>query len=374
MSSVDGLPAWRGGLADLMPAVAAGFGVPGARDVLGLPRADRVVVVLVDGLGARLVDAHAELAPTMAAMAARAHGALRTTFPSTTATALGSFGTGLPPGGHGLMGTAFLLPETDAVLQPLGWRDEPHPLAVQPEPTVLERLEASGVAVSTVSAAAYATSGLTRAVLRGGRYLGADDDAARLAALREALAPDRAVVYLYIGELDRTGHIHGVDSEEWRGVLGAVDALMAAVVDIAPAGTAVHVTADHGMLDVPDAARVDLDGRPDLAAGVHVLAGEPRARHVYAEPGRAAAVLGRWRDELGDAALVVGRDEAEASGWFGEVDPELAARIGDVVAVPRDGRTLVSARTDSLVSSLRGQHGGLDDVEVAIPLLTAVAG
>ena len=32
----------------------------------------------------------------------------------------------------------------------------------------------------------------------------------------------------------------------------------------------------------------------------------------------------------------------------------------------------MSARTDSLVSSLRGQHGGLDDIEVAIPLLTAV--
>ena len=104
MPDVPTAPAFRGALADVLPSVAAGFGVPACRDTLGLGAADRVVVLLVDGLGQRLLESHAALAPTLAALAADAVP-LRTTFPSTTATALASFGTGLPPGAHGLVGT-----------------------------------------------------------------------------------------------------------------------------------------------------------------------------------------------------------------------------------------------------------------------------
>ncbi len=363
-----------GSIADVLPSVAAGLGVPGATDVLGLGGSHRVVVLLVDGLGLRLLEAYADEAPAMAALLPRARE-LRTTFPSTTATAMASLGTGLPPGAHGIVGTAFWLPEDERVLQPLGWRDSPHPLAVQPEPTVLERAAAHGVRVTTVSPSAYRMSGLTRAALRGGDYVAADDDAARAAAVGAALAGDApALVYAYAGDLDRAGHIFGVDSEEWRAALRWADAVVASLQAVLPTGAVLHVTADHGMVDCPDSARLDLDALPGLRDGVAVLAGEPRARHVYAEARRAGAVLERWRDALGEHAVVVGRDEAVEAGWFGPVDPMLAGRIGDVVAVALDDAKLVSDATDSLVSSLRGQHGALTDVEVAVPLLTARAG
>jgi hypothetical protein len=363
-----------GSLADVLPSVAAGLGLPGAVDVLGAGPADRAVVLLVDGLGLRLLEDYAGEAPALAAMLP-AGRELRTTFPSTTATAMASLGTGLPPGAHGIMGTAFWLPEDEQVLQPLGWRDTPHPLAVQPEPTMLERLAAHGVRVTTVSPSAYRSSGLTRAALRGGDYVGADDDAARTAAVAAALAGDGpALVYAYAGDLDRAGHVHGVDSDEWRAALRWADAVVASLQSVLPPGAVLHVTADHGMVDCPDSSRLDLDALPGLRDGVAVLAGEPRARHVYVEAGRAGAVLGRWREALADRALVVGRDEAVEAGWFGEVDPMLAGRIGDVVAVATGDARLCSDATDRLVSSLRGQHGALTDVEVAVPLLSFRAG
>ena len=49
----------RSTLADLLPSLAAHLGVPGAQDVLGLPDAERYLVVLVDGLGAAQLAAYA---------------------------------------------------------------------------------------------------------------------------------------------------------------------------------------------------------------------------------------------------------------------------------------------------------------------------
>lgn len=131
------------------------------------------------------------------------------------------------------------------------------------------------------------------------------------------------------------------------------------------------VTADHGMLDVPDATRFDLDQEPDLADGVRLLAGEPRARYVHAEPGAEDDVLHRWREVLGDRAWVGSREDAVVSGVFGPVDDGVAERIGDVVALARGTWALTAPRREPGPSSLIGYHGSLTATELAIPLLMA---
>ena len=65
-----------------------------------------------------------------------------------------------------------------------------------------------------------------------------------------------------------------------------------------PRGCVLHVTADHGMVDVPAADRIDADAVPELRHGVSLLGGEARARHVYAQPGAAADVLAAWTETL----------------------------------------------------------------------------
>lgn len=368
----------RAALSDVLPSVAAGLGVPGFHDVLGLGDIDRAVVLLVDGLGSEQLAAHATVAPVMAGLLADG-GAIDAAFPTTTPTGLGSLGTGLPSGGHGLVGAAFRVPETGRVLSPLGWQDDPHPVATQPEPTVLERAVRAGVGVATVAPRMFAESGLTRAALRGGDYRGADSFGERLAEVAAALAagelpassavgrPRRQLVYAYWGDLDRTGHAHGVDSPHWRAELAHVDTLVSRIVEALPPGSALYVTADHGMVDC--ATRVDVDAHPDLRHGVAVLAGEPRARHAYARRGAADEVLAAWRETLGDRAWVVSREQAVTAGWFGDVEPDYEPRIGNVLAVARDDVALVSPATDALLSSLRGQHGSLTAAEVHVPLL-----
>ena len=366
-------------LADVLPGAAAALGVTLGRgdlpaDPLGLTEAlggaRRVAVLLVDGLGADLVRAHADIAPTLAALASPA-GDLSAPCPSTTPVSLATLGTGLPPGSHGILGFVTDVPGEDRALNHVQWRDDPDPDEWQARRTVFERAEAAGVPATVVGPLAYAGSGLTRAVYRGAAYPGAVGHGDLCAQVLHALAATpRALVYGYVAELDLTGHVRGVDSASWRAQLALIDRLVEELAAGLPEDAALLVTADHGMLDVPDGTRFDLDEEPALLDDVRLLAGEPRARYVHAVPGAEADLLDRWRAVLGPRAWVGSRAEAVATGVFGPVDERVAARIGDVVALARGTWALVTPRLEPGPSSLVGYHGSLTATELAIPLLT----
>jgi hypothetical protein len=373
-------------LADVLPGAAAALGVPVERGDLpadplrlteALAGARRVAVLLVDGLGADLLRAHADLAPTLSGLL-RPAGDLCAPCPSTTPVSLATLTTGMPPGGHGILGFVTAVPGErtatgeDRTLNHVQWADDPDPEAWQPRRTVFEQAAAAGLTATAVGPYAYAGSGLTRAVYRGAAYSGSVSHGDLCAQVLAALAATpRALVYGYIPELDLTGHVRGVDSPSWRAQLAFVDRVVAQLVDGLPDDAALLVTADHGMIDVPAGARIDLDQEPALSDGVRLLAGEPRARYVHAVPGAEIDVLQRWREVLGDRAWVVPREEAIASGIFGSVDDAVADRIGDVVALARHDWVLLTPEREPGPSRLAAYHGSLTATELAIPLLLA---
>ncbi len=374
------LPAYgRSALSDLMPSVLASLGVAGEPNALTLPATTRAVVLLVDGLGMALLERHADEAPYLSSLTSRP---LTAGFPATTVTSLASFGTGLPPGEHGLPGYTSWVEEVDAVVGWLAWkpvvggvdlRDRLVPEVVQPRPTVMERAAAAGVEVTVASPAHFEGTGLTRAVLRGGTYRGSVTPGDAIAsAAAGSRAGARSLVYVYTPDLDLTGHVRGVDSDAWRAQLRLVDRFAEELAGRLPADAVLHVTADHGMVDVGDDARIDVESSEVLSEGVRAVAGEPRARHVHAVPGAEAEVLARWAAELGDRMWVGSRADAVAAGLFGPVvEPQAAARIGDVVAIATGDVALVRRLAEPGFSALRGQHGALTDDELRIPLLSS---
>lgn len=165
-------------------------------------------------------------------------------------------------------------------------------------------------------------------------------------AARQLAGADRALVYTYYSEVDGAGHRFGVDSDDWRGELMRADRLVRRLAEQLPARSALYVTADHGMVDIPfdEESRIDVDEDWELRAGVALLGGEGRARHVYAVPGAGNDVLACWREVLGDRFWVAGREEAIEAGWFGpRVDERVLGRIGDVVAAAHDDVALTAS-------------------------------
>ncbi|MFF9688569.1 alkaline phosphatase family protein [Streptomyces sp. NPDC014623] len=367
-----------GSLADLLPTLVAGQGVPGfeAR-IPELAPADRNCVFLIDGLGWEQIKAHPDEAPFLHSLLPTSRGGtgrpVTSGFPSTTATSLASVGTGLTPGEHGLPGYTVRNPDTDALMNQLRWKPWTSLEAWQPYPTVFELADAAGVRTAQVSAPDFEQTPLTKVALSGGSFLGrlTGEDRMDLAAERLA-AGDRSLVYTYYSEVDGQGHRFGVDSDAWRGQLMYVDGLARRLAEQLPPRSALYITADHGMIDIPfdEQSRIDFDEDWELSAGVALLGGEGRARHVYAVPGAQADVLTVWREVLGEQFWVAGRDEAIAAGWFGpHIDERVYGRIGDVVAAAHDDVVITASVKEPNESAMVGMHGSLTPVEQLVPLL-----
>ncbi|MET7318779.1 nucleotide pyrophosphatase/phosphodiesterase family protein [Streptomyces thermoviolaceus] len=373
------VPAYgTGSLADLLPTLAAGMGVPGMTSVIPeLTPADRVCVFLVDGLGWEQLRAHPEDAPFLTSLLGSSCGGtgrpLTAGYPATTAASLASVGTGLPPGAHGLAGYTVRNPDTGELMNQLRWHPYTDPHAWQPYPTVFQLAEQAGVHAAQVSSPAFETTPLTRVALSGGTFLGRLSGEDRIDCAAEQLAAgDRSLVYTYYSELDGAGHRYGVDSDTWRGQLMTVDRLAQRLADQLPPRSVLYVTADHGMIDVPfdEQHRIDFDADWELRAGVALLGGEGRARHVYAVPGAEEDVLTCWREVLGEQFWVASREEAVAAGWFGpHIDDRVYARIGDVVAAARDDVLIIASEREPKESTMVGNHGSMTPAEQLVPLL-----
>lgn len=359
-------------LGDVLPAVAEAIGVDAGLGTtsLQLPEAQRYVVFLVDGLGYELLRDHPEDAPFLHSLLDdREPGTVGV--PSTTATSLTSLGTGLTPGTHGVVGYTMRVPGSDQVLNALSWDADVDPREWQPHQTAFGRLAAAGVQTTVVNKRDFTTSGLTLAGCRGADFVGADKVGERLAAVVAASAGSPSVTYMYDPDLDWTGHAYGVGSMQWRQELSMVDAAAEHLRETLPSDVRIVVVADHGMVDSPLDRRIDVDDTPELADGVAVVAGEARFRQLYCRGGAVDDVAATWREVLGERAEIVTRDEALARGWFGELDPTVRPRIGDVLAACRDDYAVLSTSAFPFEARLVGLHGSLTPAEMLIPIVVA---
>lgn len=358
------------GLASVLPSIArslapAAFAGEGRR----LPQAKAGIVVLADGLGARLLrkrDAHAPfLREHLDSLQTLAAG-----FPTTTATSMGTFGTGLPPGAHGLAGYQVVDPSTGVLFNELTWQRGPEPSVWQPNATVFERGDQAGLRPAMIGPDYFDGSGLTRAALRGATFYGAEALEDRVDAALAAVRRGHRLVYLYWGEIDKAGHVHGIESQEWADELALFDRAFARLASQRPAGTSLTLTADHGMVDIPHDARTDIATTPRLRHGVRHVGGEMRALHLYVEPGARDDVLAAWRAEVGSDGHVLTREELSDLGWIGALDARTAGRFGDIVVSVGAARGYVDSRVmSSHVLALVGQHGAMTPQELDVPFL-----
>ncbi len=283
----------------------------------------------------------------------------------------------MPPGQHGLFGYQVAVPGSSPLrlLNALRWDAKVDPVRWQSGSTIFERANAAGVRTYRVAPRKLDGTGLSVAAMRGAAYLPADTLGALVSRSAAVLAADeRALASVYYGDLDSTGHALGCGSDAWLYQLAHVDKLAEQLASGLPRGTVLHITGDHGMVDVAQADRIDVDAIPELSVGLRLLGGEPRARHLYCTPGATADVQATWRAILGERAWVVTREHAIADGWFGPVADDVRARIGDVIVAPSGPWGIVATKREPRESALVGLHGSLTQSDQLVPLLSVTTG
>ena len=390
------LPNYRdGSIVNLMQSILTGLDAPGAGDVHGhladlgpeeIAGARHVVLLVIDGLGRSQLESGP--AP---ALRASLRGTMTSVFPSTTASAVTTFLTGLAPAEHAVtgwfmrmrgLGGAGESGGTGSVIAPLPFttragRSDLASLGVSPAgvfigPTVFERVRADCHAVQPADLvdSAYSRAHTRGAASRGFKGLDELVDSI-LDVVRHARR--RTCVSAYWPMLDTLSHKCGAASVRARRHLAKIDARFERLrAALAGSGTLLVVTADHGFIDTRPESRLDAASVPDLSNMLsHPLCGEPRIAYCYVRNADRADFERRAGDALGAAARVVESASMIADGWFGLADPHprLSERVGDYALVMREDYAI----RDRIAGEKRfrqiGVHGGISREEMHVPLV-----
>jgi predicted AlkP superfamily pyrophosphatase or phosphodiesterase len=355
------LPAYGGPCIDgVMPALLTG---PTPSWVPEPARGARqTVLLMLDGLGWEQLTARARLAPTLNGMTG---GPITTVAPSTTATALTSLTTGLPPAKHGVVGYRVRV-HGDQVLNVLRWRTAAGDARDVLPPEDFQLAAPFGAThPPVVTRAEFVQSGFTGAHLAGVRFHGWRMPSTLVSTVGQLLAEGEPFVYAYYDGVDKVAHEHGLD-RHYDAEVCAADRVVEAIGGLLPSGAALVVTSDHGQVDVGDNV-VAL--APEVLARVTMLSGEGRFRWLHARPGQHDALAEVARRHHGDDAWIRTIDEATAEGWFGgELTADGASRLGDVVLAARRPVAFLDPG-DTGEIRLRSRHGSLTADEMLVPLL-----
>lgn len=370
-----------GGFVNLVASlVEARGGTPRHPPLVSLPAAEaraaqNVVFMIVDGLGDNYLRANGGDGH----LARHRRGPISAVFPSTTASAITTSFTGATPLEHGLTGWFTYFSQAACVGAPLPFlrRGEKTSLGIPPasifvEPCYFDALETRSIVVSwrPIIESLYNLHHTGRAERRAYDNLaGFLDETAN--AVKSG--PERKFVYAYWPEFDALSHRHGVASAEVGAHFAALDATFGELLArLAGTDTLVVLTADHGFIDSPPQESIELP--PELCAMLRFpLCGERRVAFCYVHDQK--AFLGKAIGLLGARADVRPSRELLEEGWFGEgrAHPQFAERIGDVAIVMKGLGTVKDWVSGEPRHLHIGNHGGMSEDEMNIPLVVAKA-
>jgi predicted AlkP superfamily pyrophosphatase or phosphodiesterase len=189
-------------------------------------------------------------------------------------------------------------------------------------------------------------------------------------SVRRLLAEGETFVYAYYDGLDKVAHEHGL-GDFYRQELGAVDRLVADLLEVLPPGAVLAVTSDHGQVEVGNATRMPDPGLFDM---VELLSGEGRFRWLHVRPGSLDDAVAVAEEAHGDEAWVVTRQQMVEDGWFGgPLRADFARRLGDVALVAHAPVAFLDP-ADTGETRLMSRHGSLTAAEVAVPFVAFAPG
>lgn len=355
--------------------------LPGLVEEL-LAEHDRVALVYFDAFGWRFVERHADH-PLFARASVEKWS---TQFPSTTTVHATTIHTGLPLAEHGLYEWHVYEPRLNRLIIPLwlcfaGEQARDTCLAaglrvedVFPFPTLYERLD---VPSHVAMPASFAGSAPNARLLAGATVHPFGTPTDGLERLVGALAAEeRAYGTIYLPAVDAFMHEHGPGAPE---VPVLMDATLTALSEARwPEGTAVLLTADHGMAAIS----------PERTSYVNVVWPELAGRLLHGADGKPLAPAGSARDlflhvlpdRLDEVhAELASRLEGKADvrrtddGLFPALTEPLRERLANLVVLPHPGEAAYWLDPPWFEQRFLGQHGGLSPDEVEIPLVRWVA-
>lgn len=349
----------------------------GSDDLVG---SRNIVLLVIDGLGYNYLRNFGQGSVMHKYLRAK----LTSVFPSTTATAITTFMTGLAPQQHGLTGWFTYLKELGCITAVLPFRPRVGANRFDSNSIDIHRLydhkpffelidcNAFVVAPEWIIHSEFNTVHSGSALLYGYNSLGECFDNIETIVKKST---DKKYIYAYWPDFDRLSHDMGCHSEKVNRHFAELDEAFEHLIHkLEGTDTTVIVTADHGFIDTEVSKIIHVhEHMPIQQALVMPLSGEPRASYCYVHPHQEQEFIDYITTELAYCMDIKASHVLVAEGYFGKgkVHPKLHERIGHYTLLMKDNYIIKDQLAGEKPFVHIGVHGGISPEEMFVPLVLA---
>jgi predicted AlkP superfamily pyrophosphatase or phosphodiesterase len=320
-------------------------------------------------------------------------------FPSTTAAQVTCLHTGLAVGASGIFEWYYYEPQLDEIIAPLLFSHagttvretlistgiDPH--CLYPTRTFYQSLSRGGVAPFVLQDKEYTPSTFSDILLDGAMVHPYTSFTDALVILGDLLSDDKIPAYicLYYDMIDARCHKYGPNSPqveaEIRSILTTLEQVLTIKYSWQRRKVLLILTADHGQAEIDPSTTIYLNLDHHFAGFARFIksnrkgklmvpAGSSRDMFLYIKEGLLDEAKGLLDERLEGRAEVVKVKTLIDEGYFGSViSSEFLGRVGDLVILPYRYESVWWYEKDKFEQKYHGQHGGLTQEEMLVPLI-----
>jgi len=143
------------------------------------------------------------------------------------------------------------------------------------------------------------------------------------------------------------------------------------VESIKDTDTTLIITSDHGLIDSEEEKSIKLEEHQELKDCLTLpLCGDYRSVFCYVHPSETEEFEKYWEENLSDVSYLYRSEELIEENYFGlfETNPQLHHRIGDYTLIMKDNYIFHDTLTNENEHFEIGNHGGISEKEMYVPL------
>lgn len=378
-------PDYEGGsIVNLMSTIVQGLGFEHPYNLINgldksvVKRHKNIVLMVIDGLGYKYLQKYGK----GSFLEQNIKKKITTVFPTTTASAITAFETGLPTQQHGLVGWFTYFKEIGVLAVPLRFQPRYGGVSFRedgfkPQDFLgtdwlfdkLKRVSCSQVMPTSIVGLFDYKKGKTNT------YVYKDLKSFLYKTKKSIVAHNKKkLIYAYWSKFDASCHINGVNHPLTHKHFKELDKNIELFTKrIRGTNTLLIITADHGLIDVPDENIVNLNKEHAEMMNMLVMpmSGDSRVKYCFVKNKYHQDFKKYVKKNLSKYCDIFESEYLLKNNYFGlfEPTPKIFDRIGDYTIIVKDNYLLWDTMLKDIKNKFRGHHSALTDDELFVPLI-----
>jgi len=334
-----------------------------------------IILIVVDGMGNEFLRKYCK----GSFIEKNIRSMITSVFPSTTASAIPTFRTGLEPAQHGLVGWFMYFKELGVVGCPLrfslrcGGTLDFDPELIFDKKSIFEKMKTDSYLIlpKNIVESDFTYSYGTGAKKKSYSTLHGMSNQI-MKSVHES--KKKKYIYAYWPIFDSLSHVYGCNHKIVKEHFEEIDDEMLRLSKrLKGTDSRLLITADHGQVISKKSEMINLEKHPKLKEMlITPLTGEPRVVFCHLKMGMEKRFVAYIKKHLGKYCDIVKSKTLIKKKFFGIKNPDkrLADRVGDYTLILKRNYIIQDKMITSTMHTPKGNHGGVSAEEMYVPLIS----